>query len=125
MLEYGSSPRSHSPTLRPSHDAPYDPEKLPESLQGDPEVQRANAEKRKSSKWQDQSQSDPFGDEEEGDVRYRTLKWWQCSVIMIAETVSLGILSLPSVLASIGMIGGAILILTLGVIATYSGYVIG
>lgn len=46
-------------------------------------------------------------------------------MIMIAETISLGILSLPSVLAAIGMVGGAILILSLGVIATYSGYVIG
>lgn len=125
MFEYGSGPRSRSPTLRPSYETPYDPEKLPESLQDDPEVQKANAEKRKSSAWQDQSDSDPFGDEEEGDVKYRTLKWWQCSMIMIAETISLGILSLPSVLASIGMIGGVILIVVLGVIATYSGYVIG
>lgn len=46
-------------------------------------------------------------------------------MIMIAETISLGILSLPSVLAEIGMVGGAILILGMGAIATYSGYVIG
>lgn len=46
-------------------------------------------------------------------------------MIMIAETISLGILSLPSVLAEIGMIGGAILIVSLGIVATYSGYVIG
>lgn len=44
---------------------------------------------------------------------------------MIAETISLGILSLPSVLSSIGMIPGAILIVALGIIATYTGYVIG
>lgn len=44
---------------------------------------------------------------------------------MIAETISLGILSLPSVLATIGMVPGAILILGLGTVATYSGYVIG
>lgn len=46
-------------------------------------------------------------------------------MIMIAETISLGILSLPSVLAKVGMIGGAILVIGLGIIATYSGYVIG
>lgn len=46
-------------------------------------------------------------------------------MIMIAETISLGILSLPSVLAKVGMIGGGILIVGLGIIATYSGYVIG
>lgn len=44
---------------------------------------------------------------------------------MIAETISLGILSLPSVLATVGMVPGAIMIVGLGTIATYSGYVIG
>lgn len=43
----------------------------------------------------------------------------------IAETISLGILSLPSVLATIGLVGGIILILGLGILATYTGYVIG
>jgi amino acid permease len=44
---------------------------------------------------------------------------------MIAETISLGILSLPSVLATVGLVPGFLLILGLGVIATYTGYVIG
>jgi amino acid permease len=44
---------------------------------------------------------------------------------MIAETISLGILSLPSVLATVGLVPGFLLIFGLGVIATYSGYVIG
>lgn len=46
-------------------------------------------------------------------------------LVMIAETISLGILSLPSVLARVGMIPGIILIASLGVIATYTGYVLG
>ena len=68
---------------------------------------------------------DPFGDESDAEVKYRTMAWWQASMIMIAETISLGILSLPSVLASVGMIAGIILIVALGIIATYTGYVIG
>ena len=62
---------------------------------------------------------------------------------MIAETISLGILSLPSALAAIGIVpyvhppngrrsqrltvlsSGVILIIGLGIIATYTGYVIG
>jgi amino acid permease len=44
---------------------------------------------------------------------------------MIAETISLGILSLPSVLAAIGLVGGLILVIGLGIIATYTGYIIG
>lgn len=68
---------------------------------------------------------DPFGAEEGGDVQYRTLAWWQAAMLMIAETISLGILSLPSVLARVGFIPGIILILGLSVCATYSGYVLG
>lgn len=44
---------------------------------------------------------------------------------MIAETVSLGILSLPSVLATVGLVPGIILILVLGGLSTYSGLVLG
>ena len=43
----------------------------------------------------------------------------------IAETISLGILSLPSVLAAVGLVPGVILIAGLGILATYTGYVIG
>lgn len=44
---------------------------------------------------------------------------------MIAETISLGILSLPSVLARIGIVPAIILIVGLGLLATYTGYVLG
>ncbi|KAJ5819986.1 hypothetical protein N7474_005577 [Penicillium riverlandense] len=68
---------------------------------------------------------DPFGDEEFAQVRYRTLRWWQCGMIMIAETVSLGILSLPSAVATLGLVPAVIIIVGLGILATYTGYVIG
>ena len=77
---------------------------------------------RKESKY---DRGDPFGDESDSEVKYRTMEWWQASMVMIAETISLGILSLPSVLASIGMVGGVILIFCLGLLATYTGCVIG
>lgn len=38
------------------------------------------------------------------------------AAVMIAETVSLGVLSLPSVLANIGLVPGIILIISLGLI---------
>ena len=44
---------------------------------------------------------------------------------MIAETISLGILSLPVALAKVGIIPGMMLILGLGIVATYTGYVLG
>lgn len=46
-------------------------------------------------------------------------------MIMIAETISLDMLSLPSVLAPVGMIPGIITIAGLGILATYTGYVLG
>ncbi|OQE13288.1 hypothetical protein PENFLA_c051G03026 [Penicillium flavigenum] len=69
--------------------------------------------------------ADPFGDEEFAEIKYRTLQWWQCGMIMIAETVSLGILSLPSAVAVLGLAPAVILIVGLGIVATYTGYVIG
>ncbi|KAE8385588.1 hypothetical protein ETB97_004766 [Aspergillus alliaceus] len=68
---------------------------------------------------------DPFGDEEFAEVKYRTLHWWQCAMIMIAETISLGILSLPSAMAALGLVPTVILIIGLGLVATYTGYVLG
>ncbi|GME48002.1 Chaperonin TCP-1 conserved site [Neofusicoccum parvum] len=68
--------------------------------------------------------ADPFGDETDAEIKYRTMSWWHASMIMIAETISLGILSLPSVLAAIGMVPGLVLIAGLGMLATYTGYTI-
>ncbi|MCJ1244422.1 hypothetical protein MMC30_001620 [Trapelia coarctata] len=73
----------------------------------------------------DKDQQDPFGSETSAGVKYRTLSWVQCGMLMIAETVSLGILSLPSSLAILGIVPGLLLILVLGILATYTGYVIG
>ncbi|KAF2630025.1 amino acid transporter [Macroventuria anomochaeta] len=87
----------------------------------DTETRPQIAEKRRSSAHDD----DPFGDEGENEVKYRTLRWWQAGLIMIAETISLGVLSLPSVLATIGFVPGIILIIAMGSLATYTGYVLG
>lgn len=54
----------------------------------------------------------------------KTMTWWQGALVMIAENISLGILSLPAVLAKVGLIGGLIAIIGLGVFTTYSGYVL-
>jgi hypothetical protein len=68
---------------------------------------------------------DPLGSENTGEpeIHYKTCKWWQTGMLMIAETISLGILSLPSVLSKVGLIPGLILLLGMGMFATYSGYV--
>ncbi|KAJ5871725.1 uncharacterized protein N7529_004078 [Penicillium soppii] len=68
---------------------------------------------------------DAFGNEEYAEIKYKTLKWWQCGLLMICESVSLGVLSLPSAVATLGLVPGIILIVGLGLLATYTGYNIG
>ncbi|KAH1990499.1 hypothetical protein KXV33_007732 [Aspergillus fumigatus] len=68
---------------------------------------------------------DAFGDEEYAEVKYKTLSWWQCGFLMVAETVSLGILSLPAVVAALGLVPAIILLVALGLMSTYTGYTIG
>lgn len=46
-------------------------------------------------------------------------------IVLIAETVSLGILSLPSVVATLGLAPGIVLILVMSFLSTYSGLMLG
>ncbi|KAI6886001.1 hypothetical protein KC334_g15717 [Hortaea werneckii] len=55
------------------------------------------------------------------EVHYATMSWWHTA---LAETVSLGILSLPSALATLGYVPGVLLILTLGLLSWYTGTII-
>ncbi|KAI7152995.1 hypothetical protein KC349_g8637, partial [Hortaea werneckii] len=60
----------------------------------------------------------------QNEVHYATMSWWHTALVMIAETVSLGILSLPSALATLGYVPGILLILTLGLLSWYTGTII-
>ncbi|PKY06961.1 hypothetical protein P168DRAFT_230854 [Aspergillus campestris IBT 28561] len=71
------------------------------------------------------SMQDAFGDEEHAEIKYKTLKWWQCGLLMVAETVSLGVLSLPAAVAGLGLVPAVIILVCLGLLATYTGYIIG
>ncbi|KAJ5823637.1 hypothetical protein N7447_005977 [Penicillium robsamsonii] len=73
----------------------------------------------------DAKQLEPFGNEETAEIKYRTMKWWHCGMLMIAENVSVGILSLPSAVATLGMVPAAIMILFISALSWYTGYVIG
>ncbi|KAJ5631381.1 uncharacterized protein N7484_011481 [Penicillium longicatenatum] len=68
---------------------------------------------------------EPFGNEENAEVQYRTMKWWHCGMLMIAENVSVGILSLPSAVATLGMAPAAIMIIFISALSWYTGYEIG
>ncbi|RHZ57779.1 neutral amino acid permease [Aspergillus thermomutatus] len=68
---------------------------------------------------------DAFGDESNAEVKYKVMEWWQCGLLMVAETVSLGVLSLPAAVAGLGLISSIILLVSLGIVSSYTGYVIG
>ncbi|KAJ5475292.1 hypothetical protein N7539_008358 [Penicillium diatomitis] len=65
---------------------------------------------------------DAFGNEEGAEVKYKVLKHL---LVMVAETVSLGVLSLPAAVATLGLVPSIILIIVLGLLATWTGYMIG
>lgn len=68
---------------------------------------------------------DPMANQVQDGVEYQSMSWWQAGMVMVAETISLGILSLPQAMSTVGVIPGLILLLSLGVFASYSGLVIG
>ncbi|KAB8236636.1 transmembrane amino acid transporter protein-domain-containing protein [Aspergillus alliaceus] len=68
---------------------------------------------------------EPFGDEQGTEVKYRVMKWWQCGMLMIADNISLGILSLPSAVATLGVVPAVLILLGFSVISWYTGFIIG
>ncbi|KAF1810290.1 hypothetical protein P152DRAFT_516157 [Eremomyces bilateralis CBS 781.70] len=64
---------------------------------------------------------DQFAHEEHQAVKYKVLEWWQVGALMIAETISLGILSLPQAVAALGMIPGLVFIFVMGGLAWITG----
>ncbi len=67
---------------------------------------------------------DVFGHEEDHQIQYKTLSWPLVAVLMIAEIVSNGMLSLPSSLAVVGLVPGIIVIVFLGVFGLFTAWVL-
>lgn len=63
---------------------------------------------------------DVFGDEDGHQIHYKTLSWRFVALLMIAEIVSNGMLSLPSALAVVGIVPGVVLIVFLGIFALFT-----
>lgn len=57
-----------------------------------------------------------------GGKQYRVLGRWKAGFVFIHTEVGIGILSLPSVLKTLGLIPGLIAILGIGILATYTAY---
>ncbi|KAL4907874.1 hypothetical protein BDW74DRAFT_113184 [Aspergillus multicolor] len=85
-------------------------------------IQPQDAEKNDDKKAMS---NDVFGDEADAEIKYKVLSWWQAGFLMVAETVSIGILSLPSVVAALGLVPSIILLVAIGLMSTYTGYTMG
>lgn len=95
------------------------------AIQDGPNYDDNFADVEKKEYGDDAPANDPFGNEEEGEVKYRVMSWWQCGMLMIAENMSLGILSLPSAMATLGLVPGVIILIGMSGVSWYTGYVIG
>jgi hypothetical protein len=51
----------------------------------------------------DSTPADPLASDEGSGVKYKTCEWWHVGILMIAECISLGILSLPHAMATLGL----------------------
>ncbi|KAH7924890.1 hypothetical protein BV22DRAFT_1195616 [Leucogyrophana mollusca] len=63
---------------------------------------------------------DVFVEDEDHQIRYKTLSWQFVSFLMIAEIVSNGMLSLPNALAVVGIVPGVILIVFMGIFGLFT-----
>lgn len=68
---------------------------------------------------------DVFGDIQEGGPNYRDVGWLGTAVLMMKTQIGLGVLSIPAVLDVFGMVPGIILLFVVGIITTWSNYMIG
>ncbi|KAL2207215.1 hypothetical protein CC79DRAFT_704940 [Sarocladium strictum] len=66
-----------------------------------------------------------FGEATKEGPNYRSLGWIATVVVMLKIQIGLGVLSLPFVFDTIGMIPGVILLLVVGIIATYTSWMVG
>ncbi|KAI1390671.1 transmembrane amino acid transporter protein-domain-containing protein [Hypoxylon trugodes] len=66
--------------------------------------------------------NDVFGQEDDHDIKYKTLPWQFTAVLMITEIISNGMLSLPSSLDAVGIVPGVIVIAFLGAFATFTAW---
>ena len=68
---------------------------------------------------------DVFGNIQEGGPNYRNIGWIGTAVLMMKTQIGLGVLSIPAVLDVLGMVPGVICLLIVGIITTWTNYMIG
>ncbi|GAA6042955.1 hypothetical protein JCM8097_000019 [Rhodosporidiobolus ruineniae] len=61
----------------------------------------------------------------EGGPNYRSLGWIRTSVLLVKTQIGLGVLGIPSILGTLGLVPGIILILAIACLTTWCDYVVG
>ncbi|GAA5844696.1 hypothetical protein JCM9279_002885 [Rhodotorula babjevae] len=59
-----------------------------------------------------------FGEQGKGTVDYRSVGWVSTSVLLMKSQIGLGVLAIPSVFHSLGMIPGIICLIVIGALTT-------
>ncbi|KAM0790373.1 hypothetical protein ACM66B_003255 [Microbotryomycetes sp. NB124-2] len=66
-----------------------------------------------------------FGTVEEGDHDYRTVTWIKATALLLKSQIGLGVLGIPSLFSTIGLVPGLIVLITIAALTTYSTWLIG
>ncbi|KAI9926583.1 hypothetical protein MW887_004351 [Aspergillus wentii] len=66
-----------------------------------------------------------FGEIQEGDVNYRDVGWMGTTALMLKTQIGLGVLSIPKVFDTLGIIPGIILLLVIAGMTTWSNWMVG
>ncbi|KAJ9642694.1 hypothetical protein H2204_002342 [Knufia peltigerae] len=106
-----------------------DSEKYRYTGPGDDEFEPEDLSATRSGRYSDGAPAgyhahDVFGNEENAAIKYKTLSWPLVAVLMIAEIVSNGMLSLPAATAVVGIVPGVVLIAFLGIFALYTSLIL-
>ncbi|KAJ5693088.1 hypothetical protein N7462_002511 [Penicillium macrosclerotiorum] len=68
---------------------------------------------------------DVFGDVQEGNTNYRSVGWLGTTALMMKTQIGLGLLSIPKVFNTLGIVPGIILLLVIAGMTTWSNWMVG
>ncbi|PLB53353.1 amino acid transporter [Aspergillus steynii IBT 23096] len=66
-----------------------------------------------------------FGEIQEGDVNYRDVSWMGTTALMMKTQIGLGVLSMPKVFDTLGIIPGIIMLLVIAGMTSWSNWMVG
>ncbi|GAA5824526.1 hypothetical protein JCM11251_000459 [Rhodosporidiobolus azoricus] len=66
-----------------------------------------------------------FGAQGDGKVNYKTVGWISTSVLLMKAQIGLGVLSIPSVFHTLGLVPGIIVIIVVAILTTFTDWYVG